>query len=97
MWFGSDRGERGVGRHPLEDRTAEGADAGAVFDEQFGVRPIYGTEHLADQPIGGRDDRADQDRKSVVLGKSVSVRVELGGRRIIKKKNNEYDFYKTIT
>src|SRR3546814_11361950 len=29
-----------------------------------------------------------QDRKSVVSGKSVSVRVDLGGRRIIKKKNN---------
>src|SRR3546814_12317827 len=29
-----------------------------------------------------------QDRKSVVQGKSVSVRVDLGGRRIIKKKNN---------
>src|SRR3546814_20805467 len=29
------------------------------------------------------------DRKSVVLGKSVSVRVDLGGRRIIKKKRNK--------
>src|SRR3546814_18273320 len=28
------------------------------------------------------------DRKSVVLGKSVSVRVDLGGRRIITKKKN---------
>src|SRR3546814_18211657 len=28
------------------------------------------------------------DRKSVVSGKSVSVRVDLGGRRILKKKNN---------
>src|SRR3546814_19976500 len=28
----------------------------------------------------------DTDRKSVVSGKSVSVRVELGGRRIIKNK-----------
>src|SRR3546814_12948509 len=28
----------------------------------------------------------DEDRKSVVEGKRVSVRVELGGRRIIKKK-----------
>src|SRR3546814_13964287 len=28
------------------------------------------------------------DRKSVVLGKSVSVRVDLGGLRIIKKKKN---------
>src|SRR3546814_20196321 len=27
------------------------------------------------------------DRKSVVQGKSVSVRLDLGGRRIIKKKN----------
>src|SRR3546814_11646973 len=30
---------------------------------------------------------ADLDRKSVVSGKSVSVRVDLGGRRILKKKN----------
>src|SRR3546814_16705381 len=30
-----------------------------------------------------------RDRKSVVSGKSVSVRVDLGGRRIIKKKNNK--------
>src|SRR3546814_19565095 len=31
------------------------------------------------------------DRKSVVLGKSVSVRVDLGGRRIVKKKTkNSY-------
>src|SRR3546814_18422957 len=30
---------------------------------------------------------AGRDRKSVVSGKSVSVRVDLGGRRLIKKKN----------
>src|SRR3546814_16721887 len=30
------------------------------------------------------------DRKSVVWGKSVSVRVDLGGRRIIKKKKIKY-------
>src|SRR3546814_14473660 len=29
------------------------------------------------------------DRKSVVEGKSVSVRVDLGGRRFIKKQNNK--------
>src|SRR3546814_11223236 len=35
----------------------------------------------------------DTDRKSVVSGKSVSVSVDLGGRRIIKKKKNkEYTF-----
>src|SRR3546814_14697349 len=31
-----------------------------------------------------------QDRKSVVSGKSVSVRVDLGGRRIIKKKKKTH-------
>src|SRR3546814_19191831 len=35
------------------------------------------------------DSHAAEDRKSVVEGKSVSVRVDLGGRRIIKKKNKE--------
>src|SRR3546814_18481384 len=30
--------------------------------------------------------QADADRQSVVEGKSVSVRVDLGGRRILKKK-----------
>src|SRR3546814_18061877 len=42
----------------------------------------------------GRFDPAERirlDRKSVVEGKSVSVRVDLGGRRIIKKKNNTYE------
>src|SRR3546814_16213953 len=36
----------------------------------------------------GSRARARRDRKSVVEGKSVSVRVDLGGRRIIKKKKN---------
>src|SRR3546814_12118855 len=35
--------------------------------------------------IGG----SSGDRKSVVTGKSVSVRVDLGGRRIIKKKTKK--------
>src|SRR3546814_11045842 len=33
--------------------------------------------------------RWEGDRKSVVEGKSVSVRVDLGGRRTIKKKNKK--------
>src|SRR3546814_14827187 len=37
--------------------------------------------------IGARRTAA-QDRKSVVSGKSVSVRVDLGGRRIINKKKS---------
>src|SRR3546814_14717751 len=35
------------------------------------------------------DEHHHQDRKSVVEGKSVSVRVEPGGRRIIKKKKQK--------
>src|SRR3546814_14400274 len=35
-------------------------------------------------------DPASPDRKSVVQGKRVSVRVDLGGRRIIKKRNHPY-------
>src|SRR3546814_16468224 len=34
-------------------------------------------------------DGIGEDRKSVVWGKSVSVRVDLGGRSIIKKKNKK--------
>src|SRR3546814_20762386 len=37
----------------------------------------------------GNENENEQDRKSVVEGKSVSVRVELGGRRSIKKKKNK--------
>src|SRR3546814_18161286 len=37
---------------------------------------------------------ARQDRKSVVEGKSVSVRVDLGGRRIIKKKKIHKDVFR---
>src|SRR3546814_18907594 len=33
--------------------------------------------------------RIIEDRKSVVKGKSVSVRVDLGGRRILKKKKHQ--------
>src|SRR3546814_15004150 len=46
-----------------------------------------------------RRGRGRRDRKSVVEGKSVSVRVDLGGRRIIKKKrvhtNNKTDDQKS--
>src|SRR3546814_10915221 len=42
---------------------------------------------LRDELLGAAAVRAiEGDRKSVVQGKSVSVRVDLGGRRIIKKK-----------
>src|SRR3546814_11679402 len=42
---------------------------------------LAGQKARGEAVIGG-------DRKSVVSGKSVSVRVDLGGRRIIKKKKH---------
>src|SRR3546814_15228792 len=38
---------------------------------------------------GGHDQRRPRARKSVVSGKSVSVRVDFGGRRIINKKKKQ--------
>src|SRR3546814_12119974 len=40
-------------------------------------------------PEGERVEKGDPDRKSVVEGKSGSVRVDLGGRRVIKKKKTK--------
>src|SRR3546814_15956215 len=48
----------------------------------------------AEEAHGVLVDRQDAaDRKSVVEGKSVSVRVDLGGRRIIKKNTSRHNMY----
>src|SRR3546814_13359874 len=59
------------------------ADFRAVFDVGF-----FGTLHLVH---AAWPRLRDQDRTSVVSGKSVSVRVDLGGRRIIKNKKQLYE------
>src|SRR3546814_17959786 len=54
------------------------------------IYPLFRGRPPRSQRQRQRDDRSalqQSDRKSVVSGKSVSVRVDLGGRRIIKKKN----------
>src|SRR3546814_16708841 len=51
-----------------------------VFQNLF---PLLGTDEHQGR-IGGLERL---DRKRVVLGKSVSVRVDLGGRRMFKKQN----------
>src|SRR3546814_11184812 len=61
---------RRAGRNP-QARVLREADPGAQVQGRR-RREASGAPHL--------------DRKSVVEGKSVSVRVDLGGRRIIKKK-----------
>src|SRR3546814_18990209 len=47
--------------------------------------------HVGLQHHHVRAFEGDVDRKSVVSGKRVSVRVELGGRLFIKKKNEKND------
>src|SRR3546814_12323643 len=52
---------------------------------QIAMQNALGLQGVA--VVGLSGDVAMQDRKSVVWGRSVSVRVDLGGRRINKKKN----------
>src|SRR3546814_14938223 len=49
---------------------------------------FWGLLRSREQQKGARQPGTCVDRKSVVSGKSVSVRVDLGGRRILKKKKN---------
>src|SRR3546814_15225004 len=56
-----------------------------------GKGPLFGVEDrvqmVLDEVAALPPAAKASDRKSVVEGKSVSVRVDLGGRRIIKKQN----------
>src|SRR3546814_16236572 len=76
----------------LEDAEA-GAPRGLVLGHSLGDQSCLVVGDLRRQGIlrGGLVERrhgaGGGDRKSVVEGKSVSVRVDLGGRRIIKQKN----------
>src|SRR3546814_13015836 len=63
--------EVGLGVHPS-------SELGRRFRDQLGTVNVAVAE--------AADEVLLVDRKSVVLGKSVSVRVDLGGRRNIKKK-----------
>src|SRR3546814_18489018 len=51
------------------------------------------TAEFAEKTFRQLEGFGSYDRKSVVEGKSVSVRVDLGGRRIIKQKNTENKIY----
>src|SRR3546814_18597791 len=67
--------------------------AGGVDDQRFGnllhdQRMIAGGGEGRRQPLE-QAAAVTGDRKSVVSGKSVSIRVDLGGRRLIKKKTQE--------
>src|SRR3546814_14341480 len=62
-----------------------------IFEDKvkFIMGPMGGATALAIGPTVEKHGVLTTDRKSVVEGKSVSVRVELGGRRSIKKKTTK--------
>src|SRR3546814_13440337 len=72
-------------------RALDHFPGGNPVDEMFGKAANCGHDRsLAAKcrqfETGARRNPPEIDRKSVVSGKSVSVRVDLGGRRILKKK-----------
>src|SRR3546814_15903478 len=76
--FGDDAGADALARRI----DGGGGAAGAAADDEHVERLLRG------DLFGGAGDGAgvELDRKSVVEGQSVSVSVDLGGRRTIKKK-----------
>src|SRR3546814_20572163 len=78
-----DLGQRADGALAVLGGVADVLDVGA--DDRREPRG-QGVDHRARIVDAQGGLRHVGDRKSVVSGKSVSVRVDLGGRRIIKKK-----------
>src|SRR3546814_11129198 len=89
----AEREERALLDHYLDALRAcgaEGPDRDTAWDD-YRAAQIYGYFHWAITRRVAHDvtrDDAAPERKSVVEGKRVSVRVALGGSRIIKKKQN---------
>src|SRR3546814_18478657 len=75
------RVEIGLARAQRDDAAAGALQLGRLGGDGDGRGRLDAVETRRDE---------GQDRQSVVSGKSVSVRVDLGGRRIIKKKINIY-------
>src|SRR3546814_17780283 len=86
--FGAKPRLQGAGLQQAVAQTAQIARATAIQAEprqragEIG-HALQRTTDIVAQP------HTVEDRKSVVSGKSVSVRVDLGGRRIIQKKTNK--------
>src|SRR3546814_19180298 len=87
--------DRSAGVSPKCDDLDGGAVGEAVVDKSLvegqqsllrKIQPAWGGRRGCSPVAGPAHGARDVDRKSVVSGKSVSVRVDLGGRRIIKKK-----------
>src|SRR3546814_18566696 len=73
-----------LGIEPVHGMAQQGISVGNKEQRHDGNRAPVADDVQLRQP-----GTAQQDRKSVVEGKGVSVRVDLGGRRIIKKKKKK--------
>src|SRR3546814_15826959 len=80
----------GAGDHPMTSVARRPDDVGAVVQALHGIvdadflHPSRADIVVVDDQFVGHMARLD--RKSVVYGSGVSVRLDLGGRRIIKNK-----------
>src|SRR3546814_12534277 len=85
----------GVGRLLLRRVDLGLNSAKQLFFAHTIAGPRRGTKRV--RHFGALARRQQRDRKSVVSGRSVSVRVDLGGGRSIKKKQKSLDtiIYKT--
>src|SRR3546814_20203697 len=77
---------RRVGRPVVQARELRARFRVGVLDAQRAAAVAHDHRDQALALVETEHARGFRDRKSVVSGKSVSVRVDLGGRRILKKK-----------
>src|SRR3546814_12842533 len=79
-------GVRGMDRHRDVNERKERITALANLQSRTPIPGSWAARSSATLRWAGTGSR--RDRKSVVSGKSVSVRLDLGGRRILKKQKN---------
>src|SRR3546814_21157782 len=74
-----------------ECAAAELIDRPAIIEQMIERQPALRLAFLLDDPVTSLMEHEEiTDRKSVMEGKSVSVRLNLGGSRRLKKKNKTY-------
>src|SRR3546814_15934545 len=88
---------RGVGTLVLVRQWVENRDTGGGH---WGKPQVAETRHIvATWPDAAKqmaEAQEKRDRKSVVEGKGVSVSVDFGGSRIMKKKKTDKAIYRTL-
>src|SRR3546814_19181744 len=89
--FSTEQGSLGCQRLHGIPGLCKGRNIGICNTEPLHLHrcPAICAERPALRPEVATRQHRPEDRKSVVSGKSGSVRVDLGGRRIIKNKNNQ--------